>query len=83
MRVSPLLQRHQNEGVGPILAVEVTAGREDGFELRRQGRRAGDDVANPARLGEVSHELAPSGPLGIVLTILGVDRDPRPEAPHL
>src|SRR6266542_1600174 len=84
VRVLRLLQRQLNELVGPVLSVEVAAGRDDGFELRRRDRYAGDDVANTARLlGEVPHELAPGGLLRIALAVLGVDRDPRTEERHL
>ena len=43
-------QRQLYEPVGAVLAVEVAAGRNDGFELRRRGRQTGNDVANTAYL---------------------------------
>src|SRR5919109_5453860 len=74
--VPPLrLQRELYERVGPVLAVEVATGRDDGFELRRRDRQAGDDGANTARLlVKIPHELASGGLLRVVLAILGKNR---------
>ena len=44
------LQRQLYELVRPVLAVEVAAGRDNGFELCRWDRQAGDNVANTACL---------------------------------
>src|SRR5262245_24360497 len=78
VRLSRLLQGKLYELVGPVLAVEVAAGRDDGFELRRRDRYAGDDVANTVRLlVKVPHELAPGGLLRVAFAVLRVDRDTR------
>src|SRR5712691_6013003 len=80
---SRLLQGQPDESVGPVLSVEVAAGRDDVFEDRRRDREPGDDAANAARLlVEVPDELAPGGLLRVALTVLRVDRDPRAEERH-
>jgi hypothetical protein len=38
VRVLRLLQRQLQERVGPVVSVEVAAGRGDGFELHRRDR---------------------------------------------
>jgi hypothetical protein len=78
------LPRQLNELIGPVVSVEVAAGRDDVFELCRRDREDGDDIANPARLFvKVPHELAPGGLLGVAPAVLGVDREPRTEECHL
>src|SRR5207302_4853298 len=83
--VPPLrLQRQLYERVGPVLAIEVATGRDDGFELRRRDRQARDGIANTARLlVEVPHELVSGGLLRVALAVFGIDRDARTEERHL
>src|SRR5262249_13191911 len=72
------LQRQLYEPVGPLLAVEIAAGRDDVFELRCRDWQARDNIANAARLlGEVPHELTPGGLLRVAPAILSEDRDAR------
>src|SRR5678815_2476297 len=79
-RLLRLRERQLDELGGSISSVEIAAGRDDGLELRRRDRQAGDDVANPARLLlEVPHELAPGGLSRVARAVLCVDRDARPE----
>ena len=84
LRQLALLQSELNEPVGPVLAVEVTAGRNDILELRRWDWQTWDNVPNPARLlVEVPHEFAPGGLLGVALAVFGVDLDARTEENQL
>src|SRR5438132_8165287 len=65
---SRLLQGQLNEPVGPRLFVEIAAGRDDLFELRRRNRQSRDDLADAARLlGEVPDELATGRMLRVAL----------------